>query len=379
MSKKLTTEEFINKAKLSHSDKYDYSLVEYTGTKSKVKIICKEHGEFLQRASAHIDGQGCMGCRLENRRTGLDEFLMKSIEVHGDKYNYSLVNEYKNSNTKVSVICQKHGEFKISPDKHLYGQGCAECKKLGLEAFIEKSKLVHGDKYDYSLVKYVNNKEKITIICEEHGIFERRVSDHLSGVGCAECSYDKFRTSTEDFIKKAKIKHNNKYDYPQDISFKSNKEKVEIICKIHGSFFQKVNAHLIGHGCPICKESKGEIEITNFLKRRKINYLPQHKFENCKNINQLSFDFYLPELNICIEFNGRQHYEPVEFFGGIDKFNQQIINDKIKKEYCYNNNIPLIIIKYNENVNDTLEEKFTYANQWLPLTNGVLICQDNAE
>jgi len=107
-------------------------------------------------------------------------------------------------------------------------------------------------------------------------------------------------------------------------------------------------------------------EITNFLKNNKINYLPQHKFENCKNINQLSFDFYLPKLNICIEYNGKQHYEPIEFFGGINKFNQQIINDKIKKEYCHNNNIPLIIIKYNENVNDILDEKL------LVPTNGFL-------
>jgi hypothetical protein len=365
--KKLTTEEFIKKSKSINGDKYDYSLVEYTGTNNKIKIICNEHGEFFQRASAHIDGQGCMECRLKNRRTGLDDFLKRSVEIHGNKYNYSLVTEYKNYLTKVNIICKKHGIFQINPEHHLNRkQGCAECKKLGLEAFIEKSKLVHGDKYDYSLVKYTNNKEKITIICKEHGEFLVSPSDHMSGYNCVKCRNNKYKNTKQDIINRFNLKHGCKYNYDKIEEYNNNKDKITIVCYLHGDFTQKINSHLGGQGCPICKESKGEIEITNFLKNNKINYLPQHKFENCKNINQLSFDFYLPKLNICIEYNGKQHYEPIEFFGGINKFNQQIINDKIKKEYCHNNNIPLIIIKYNENVNDILDEKL------LVPTNGFL-------
>jgi hypothetical protein len=355
--KKLTTEEFIKKSKSIHGDKYDYSLVEYKGTNQKIKIVCKKHGEFLQRSSAHTNGQGCMECRLENRRTGLYEFLERSIEKHGDKYDYSSVKEYKNSKTKVSIICQKHGEFKISSDKHLSGQGCAECKKLGLQGFIEKAKLIFGTKYDYSLVNYTNNKATVDIICKEHGVYKRRIQDHLSGIGCPECSYDKFRISAKDFISRSKIKHNSKYEYPDNILFKSNKDKVEVICKEHGSFYQKVNAHLRGHGCPICKNSYGEDKLTNYFKKNKIRYLPQYKFDDCRNILPLPFDFYLPEYNICIEYNGEQHYKPIEYFGGIEALSKQILRDKIKKEYCYHNNIHLIIIRYNENVEEILNKK----------------------
>ncbi len=134
----MNTDDFIRKAVNKHGDKYDYSKSIYTGTNNKISIICKEHGDFEQRSSAHLGGQGCMKCRLENRRTGLDEFLKRSTDIHVDRYDYSLVNEYKNSNTKVDIICKRHGIFKISPHKHLYGQGCAECKKLGIDGFLER-------------------------------------------------------------------------------------------------------------------------------------------------------------------------------------------------------------------------------------------------
>ena len=339
-----------------HGDRYDYSLTEFKSSNDKVKIICREHGIFEQRASAHTSDQGCMECRLEKRRTGLDVFISRCFEIHGDKYDYSLITEYVNSKTKVDIICKKHGVFEVTPDNHTNSKnGCPECKKLGLEKFIEKSNIKHHDKYDYSLIKeYVNNKKKVDIICKEHGIFSQRMTDHMIGIGCPECTQVRFRTSTEDFIKRSKEIHNNKYLYSDNISFKSNKDKVEINCREHGIFLQQVNSHLSGAGCLSCKESKGESEVRNYLFINAIEFIQQKKFSDCVYHSGLSFDFYLPEYNICIEYNGIQHYKPIEYFGGSEKFNYQLIRDKIKNDYCLKNNIHLIIIKYNESVEDKL-------------------------
>lgn len=355
--RKLTTEEFIVKSKLIWGDRFDYSLVEYKTSNDKVKIICREHGEFLQRASAHLDGQGCMECRLEKRRTGLDFFLEKCYKIHGDRYNYSLVTNYVNSQTKVDIICKLHGVFKTTPDKHTNSRnGCPKCKSLGIKNFIEKSNNKHKNKYDYSLVtEYINNKQKIDIICKEHGIFNQRISDHMiKGTGCPNCALDRVRLSTEEFIIKASKKHNNKYIYSSDIDFKFNKEKIEIYCKEHGIFQQRVDSHLNGQGCPECRESFGELEVKKYLINNCIIFESEKRFKDCTHKSVLPFDFYLPDYNICIEYNGVQHYKPIEYFGGIENYNNQLIRDKIKNEYCIRNNIHLIIIKYDELVEDKL-------------------------
>lgn len=359
--KKLTTKEFINKSKEIHGDKYNYSKVNYKSGKDNVVIICLKHGEFTQRASSHLEGRGCNICVIENRRNKLDEFIIKAKEVHKDKYDYSLVTEYKSARDYVSVICKRHGIFTITPYHHTNrAQGCNKCKSLSLDDFIELANKVHNDKYDYSKSIYVNNKGLINIICPLHGVFTQRVSDHIyKGSGCPKCSWGELSMSTNEFIIKANKKHNNKYRYNiNDINFKNNKEKVSIICPMHGEFTQKVNTHLNGGGCPICKESKGEKEIRNFLEKNKINYKPQHKFNDCKYKNSLPFDFYLPDYNICIEYNGSQHYKPIEFFGGEEVFKKQLIRDGIKSQYCKNNNIPLIIIKYNDDISTKLDELF---------------------
>jgi very-short-patch-repair endonuclease len=133
---------------------------------------------------------------------------------------------------------------------------------------------------------------------------------------------------------------------------------IKIICRIHGEFKQSPNNHKKGQGCPSCSESKGEKEIRNFLIKNSILFYPQHKFSDCKNIKELPFDFYIEKHKICIEYNGKQHYEPIEYFGGQENFLKTKKRDKIKKDYCKNNNIKLFIIKYNENINKKLESIF---------------------
>lgn len=196
-----------------------------------------------------------------------EKIIEKFRKIHGEKYDYSIVN-YTNIKNKVKIICKEHGVFEQTPDSHIGKRGCPECtkysKKWSTDNFVKQCETIHGDKYDYSLVRYINAKTKIKIICKEHGIFEQKTGLHLYvGEGCPKCN-NSYHSDTETFIKKSQKIHNDKYDYSL-VKYKNTKTKVKIICPLHGKFEQNPDNHLSGRGCPICKESKGEKEITCFL------------------------------------------------------------------------------------------------------------------
>jgi len=331
-------ENFIKKAEKLHGNKYDYSSIDYKNSHTKIKIICKKHGVFEQIPNAHLNGAGCSICSKNKLTTEI--FIKKSIETHGDEYDYSLVN-YKNINTRLKIICKKHGVFEQIPSRHLSGGKCPTCDNK-LNKFIIKSNEIHDCKYDYSLVYFINNKTKIRIICKEHGIFEQIPNNHLSGNGCPKCCG--MNKTTEDFINESVKIHGDKYDYSLS-NYIGAFNKIKIICKKHGIFEQTSSNHLSGRGCSICNNSKGEIKIREFLEKYKILFEKQKKFKNCKYKNKLSFDFYLPDHNMCIEYDGIQHYESIEFFGGTKSFNYIQIRDEIKNSYCNSNNIKLIRIR----------------------------------
>jgi hypothetical protein len=286
------------------------------------------------------------------------EFIEKSKLIHGDKYDYRLT-EYINKSIKVNIICKLHGAFLQNSRDHLSGSGCKICAHLKLSNrflqdynFVEKSKLIHGDKYDYSKVCYIGARKKVNIICSEHGGFLQKANNHLSGQGCPICANiirGNHRRKNEEFIERSRLVHGDLYRYDK-VNYLTNKELVDICCLIHGEFKQSPNNHLAGNGCPFCKSSYGEREISKYLDSNNIKYLREYKFDRCFYIDKLPFDFYLPEYNLCIEFNGIQHYEPVDFFGGINSLEKQLIRDSIKNKYCLDNKINLLIIKYNDDV-----------------------------
>ena len=355
--KKLTKEEFIDKAIQKHGDKYDYSLVEYKNNRIKIKIICPVHGIFEQVPSSHLNGNACKLCYLISKNLNTDEFIIKAIKKHGDRYDYSLV-DYKNSNDKIKIICLNHGIFEQAPKSHLEGQNCPKCNIITNEKFIKNAEGVHGNKYDYSLVNYKNNYTKIKIICSIHGIFEQTPANHMSCKNdCPKCA--SILSNTEDFTTKANIVHENKYDYSL-VDYKNNRTKVKIICLKHGIFEQLPSSHLNKQGCPICNESKGENVIRKYLKDNGIKYKKQKTFDGCNYKYPLRFDFYLIKHNICIEYDGMQHFRPVNYFGGIDTFNYILIKDEIKNQYCKNNNIKLIRIRYDENIIEKLTNQLTF-------------------
>jgi serine protease inhibitor ecotin len=357
------TLKFINKAKLKHGDEYDYSLTEYIDSRTKVKIICKTHGVFEQTPHHHISRkQGCNKCSYnkisENTRKNNHVFINEAKTKHGDKYDYSLV-DYINSKTKVKIICPIHGVFEQTPDNHLKGQICGKCSGLfkTTDEFILDSKKIHGNKYDYSISEFKNVKTKIKIICPIHGVFEQLPNAHTKlKQGCPKC-IGRNKTN-DDFILDSKTKHGDKYDYSL-VDYINSKTKVKIICPIHGVFEQTPNMHLRGNGCPICKESKGEKKIREYLVKHNVVFNQQFSFINCKNVQVLPFDFYLPEYNTCIEYDGIQHFKPINRFGGENGFLKVKHNDSIKTKFCFDNNIKLLRIAYYEDVLESLNIFFT--------------------
>lgn len=225
-----------------------------------------------------------------------EDFIKKSISIHGPKYNYSLV-KCCGLRKHVTIICPIHGEFLQYPYKHLMGRGCQSCggsKKMGKINFIEKSNSIHGCVYGYDDVIYKNNATKVKILCHHHGIFEQRPQDHIKGQGCPKC-VGKNKT-TEEFVKKANIIHNNKYDYSKTI-YKSAKKKVVIICPIHGDFNQIPDGHVNGKkGCPKCHSiiSKQEEDFLNSVGVS----VRQTK------ISKMKVDGFDPKTNTVYEFLG---------------------------------------------------------------------------
>jgi len=187
-----------------------------------------------------------------------DGFIQESIKIHGDKYDYSLVN-YTRSIDKVLINCKIHGNFEQRASNHLRGRGCYNCKKskkYDSNKFILLSKEIHGDKYLYEDTTYNGSHKDVIITCKTHGNFNQSPTNHLSGKGCAFCSTESNRLDFKDFINRCNIMHNNLYDYSL-VDYKNLREKISIICKTHGQFYQRSKNHLDGQGCPKCGDNFG--------------------------------------------------------------------------------------------------------------------------
>ena len=347
---------FFEKANIKHNYKYDYSLSIFTKMDSKIKIICPIHGEFEQTPKNHLRTCGCNDCSVTKKLT-LNSFKEKANIVHEFKYNYDLVDKFKNNKDNIIIICPTHGNFSQRIDTHLHVSGCPECKKETLRALNKYNTediknlfyKIHTDKYDYSLVEYKDYEEKISIMCKTHGVFYLEPHKHITGTGCRKCADDMRRKDLNTFLNDANKIHFNFYNYDK-VNYINSKTKIEIICNKHGSFLQKPNSHLNGDGCPKCKMSLREREVYHYLTINNINFEYNKNFNDCKFKNKLYFDFYLNDLNTCIEVDGIQHFHSVEFFGGEKTLELQKIKDQIKTDYCATNNIKLIRIKYDEDV-----------------------------
>jgi hypothetical protein len=303
-SQSVVIEQFITK----HTDKFDYSKVDYKGDSIPVVIKCLKHDNIFSISPEFHkvrESGGCKKCSIEIRRLKSNvisycDIIKKFIKKHGDKYDYRYVKDtYENNHSRIKIICPLHGMFDTTVQVHTKN-GCSKCgdikrlSKVSLDnnKFVSKSKIIHKEYYDYSKVKYINIHTKVIIICPKHG-----------------------------------------------------------------EFHQHPGSHFRGSGCPKCKISHGEKLLESFFIEKGIKYISQHRFKDCVYKRPLPFDFYLPEYNICVEYHGEQHYKPVERFGGSKYYELTKLRDEIKHKYCLENNIKLIIIN-NKNKRN-LEQFFT--------------------
>lgn len=357
MATKHTTQSFIARAKEVHGNKYNYDKVDYQGYYTKVIITCPIHGEFLQTPGNHLEGRGCKKCQIQNCSLTQKEFIEKAQKVHGNKYDYSKV-VYTKSKDKVTIICPEHGEFEQTAQNHMQGYGCPKCRikteanrtksnpKVTTETFIKKAQSIHGDKYDYSKAEYINKRTKVRIVCPIHGEFLQTPDDHVNKpAGCPKCGRHVY--TQESFIEKCNKIHHHKYDYSKTI-YKSIRDKIIITCPEHGDFEQVTNTHLQGAGCLQCR-LKQQTKLFN----RICEMFPDENilFEVNKDIvhwiGQQRLDIYFPVYNIAIEYDGLQHSQPIEIFGGAERFQQQQILDQNKNNLCAENHCHLFRVPYN--------------------------------
>lgn len=327
MGKRKTKQDFIETARIVHGNKYDYSKVEYVNNRTKVCIICPEHGEFWQTPHDHLDKCGCPFCssisRINKRKTPLNTFLERAKEVHGDKYDYSKT-VYKNAHTKISIICPEHGEFNITPNHHLKGQGCPLC----------------------------GNERK--------------------------GSYQK--SNTEQFINKATEIHKGKYDYSKT-DYKNNRIKVRIICPEHGEFLQKPLDHLGGHGCPICgmKNNISEKLVFDAIKQYFPNTIYQYRPQwlHGKTSSQ-SLDIFIPDYNIGIEYQGIQHFSDISFFNRRTTYDVVKERDLRKYNKCKENNVTIFYISFEKQIpNDYFAPVYKTIDELIEVINKHIDNQDN--
>ena len=344
---------FIDDANKIHNNKYDYSKVKYVNAKTKVTIICPEHGEFKQILYSHLKGFGCKKCaaieRGNKRLISTKDFIADCIKIHGDKFDYSKVN-YTGNKNKVKIICPKHGEFEQMAIEHKTGTSCPECfndkrkkknLKFNLEDFINKiNEIIPKNNYDYSKSVYINGHTPINIVCPKHGeIIKTPNNIYRWGKVCKKCNPKKIQPNaltTKDFITRANKIHKNKYNYT-NVKYINAKKKVNIICPEHGEFKQIAYNHINknnSQGCPDCalKYEKTENEVKDFIKSLNLNFL----MNNRKLLgNNQEIDIYIPSKKIGIEFNGLYWHSDLKIN------NDYHLN---KTNLALNNNISLIHI-----------------------------------
>lgn len=320
MTKKKTTEQFIQEAKAIHGDKYDYSLVEYKGNRIKVKIICKDCEQIFETTPfSHITMKSrCTYCYGNIKKT-TEQFIQEAKGVHGDNYNYSLV-KYEGNKNDVEIICNEcNVHFYQRPFNHIVlCQGCPICygtPKKTTEQFIQEAKAIHGDKYDYKLVNYETTDAKVQIVCKEcNVVFNQTPYVHINArYGCPTCaiklSRENLAFTTEEFILKAKQIHGDKYDY-KDVEYKNCMTEVKIYClNCNKYFFQKPIYHTFNKcDCPNCSSKGYSKAAIKWLESLKETYPDiQHALNGGEyKIPGTSYkvDGYSPSTKTVLEYHG---------------------------------------------------------------------------
>jgi hypothetical protein len=366
MLKRLTTEEFVERSIKKHGDQYDYSLSNYINAKIGIKIICKRHGVFKQLPHTHMRGAGCLDCAIEliasKKRKGIKDFIENVNKLYKkDLYDYSHI-DYVDRKTKISPFCNKHKKFfSKTPMKMLQGHGCPDCgrekqnksRRKTQEQFLREI-LAIDSPYDFSKFIYSGHGVQSVVICEKHGEWSTTPASLLKNKGCLYCANEN-RNNKKVENAKMKFFTNMKkifpeYDFSQFNYYRKSTHGT-VVCPDHGSWETSPTLLVNSRGCPTCNKSKGERRVQNYLDLILCSYETQKRFINCKNERELPIDFFIPDYNMLIEYQGEQHYKPVQF-GSMkskqaqDAFKETRFRDKIKRRFCKDYGIILIEIPY---------------------------------
>ena len=360
--RKITKDEF--QSRLGNG----FEILEYEGYNKYIKVkclSCKKEIEYKIAKNLSLNPK-CPKCSGYRKTT--EEWIKEAVKIHGDKYDYSN-SEYKTNKDGIKIFCKRCGEYFFQrPTVHLKscGHSCykkeilSENAKSCTEEFVEKMERKFPNKYSYKKIKYVNNTTKVQVFCKKcKDYFWQQPYKLLIGYGCSNCALERSietrKISLDEFKKRSNIIHHGLYNYNK-AKFDKTIDEINIYCNSCKRYFsQTVASHLSGSGCPFCKKSIGEKIIKKYFDDNKINYTQNKTFVDLKDIGNLSYDFYLKDYNMLIEYNGIQHYEFKPYFHKtLHDFHKQLHHDWLKRKYARKNNIKLMVVSYKENLDEFL-------------------------
>lgn len=359
MGKKKTHSEYVDEVKLINPN--IEVLGEYINNITPILHKCNVHNiEWYPFPNNILRGHGCKQCAndmLRKQRTKNHQQYV--LELERIEANVITLEEYINARTPILHKCLIDGyEWEAKPNNILSGKGCPVCAgiiKKTHEKYIKEVQMINSN--IEVLEKYINAKTPILHRCKIHNIKWKSCPNNiLQGRGCCECLKEKISIKNskthEQYIKELKLINNNIISID---NYAGADTPILHKCLIDGcEWYARPNNILCGNGCPQCNESKGERKIRLWLEEHNIPYERQYKIEDCRDKKSLPFDYYLPTINKMIEYDGKQHFEPIEHFGGQDAFEIRVKHDNIKNEYCKNNGISLLRIPYYKNVEEEL-------------------------
>lgn len=361
---KINKEKFIEEANIIYNNKYDYSKVEYYNTAKKVCIICPEHGEFWKSPYNHLSGQGCPFCSRYKLSLTKDQFIEKARKVHGDKYDYSKAEYTNNSTKLCIICPEHGEFWQTPNAHISAMHDCPKCAHQSYKYTFEEFKKKIAEKYpniEVLSTQYNNKKDKGLFFCNcieddgcKHGIFEKRFVDVLRH-GCPKCGRCA-KIDGELFIKRSTKKHKGKYDY-SEMEYKGYDVKVCIICPKHGEFWQTPHSHMKGVGCPLCSKEQNinETLLYQYLNENlDTEVVREAKFDW---LGLKSLDLYIPKLKVAIEYQGEQHFEPIKFYGGVKSYNGTVARDIEKYNLCKENGVKLFYFSKAKNIPTSYIEK----------------------
>lgn len=349
---------FIRLCKNKYGDRFDYTHLPESIKRAVETIICKKHGKLELIPRDHLRSKhGCPHCASEYVIKPTERinrgFIQKAKKKHRNGFDYSLVELETEPGAKVDIVCPEHGVIKVTLKSHLHSKtGCWDCgfekgtkkrvKYNTLDDVIKEAVKAHGERYTY--LNYDRVNRTVTYLCVDHGKVVQGMDQHFLGKGCSRCFYDGFRITPESFMERVHVVHPEGYTYDL-IELRTVNQNIEITHECGRVYSGRVSNHLNGQGCMRCKSSSfGEDRIRDYLKLNQVEAIEQYRIEGYP----YRYDFYIPEINVLVEYDGQQHFKPVEFFGGVKALRETKRRDRLKNKIASRYGYTLIRLNYKQ-------------------------------